>query len=453
VATLQAQTKFGDNRTTINPNSLVEMESTNKGLLLPRLTQSQRDAMTSVPEGMVIYNTSDSCINQFNRGKWNSLCETNNFCGVVMVGDNDNVTFDYIDPNTPDGLFVPADEENPCALYITEDGGTWIWNGTSYVTKQIYVEPWWDKATNTPASTLTQHLYHLGSANVGTGYAPGKYSMTIGINDTVTGNYSLSIEENNKTSGHRSLVVGGENKSIANRALVVGTSNDVGIGTGSLVTGSSNYTRGTGSNSIIGGNNDTIIALTGNVILGGQNNKIDGNSNSNVIGGYENIMTGTSTRSVIFGQYNLMDNSGYAAAFGQRDTVSNASYSIIGGRSNKVLNAEYAAVFGRGNQDSSSYSLVAGQGNIASSNMEHATVIGKYNQPIANALFTVGNGFSNVSRSNVFVVTDNTTAGGKVIYSAQLPSYATDAAADADAALPSGAFYKLTGSRAIYQKP
>lgn len=37
--------------------------------------------------------------------------------------------------------------------------------------------------------------------------------------------------------------------------------------------------------------------------------------------------------------------------------------------------------------------------------------------------------------------------------SADLPVYATDAAADADVLLPSRSFYKLTGSRAVYQKP
>jgi len=36
---------------------------------------------------------------------------------------------------------------------------------------------------------------------------------------------------------------------------------------------------------------------------------------------------------------------------------------------------------------------------------------------------------------------------------ASLSSYANDAAADADATLLSGMFYKITGSRAVYQKP
>ena len=34
-----------------------------------------------------------------------------------------------------------------------------------------------------------------------------------------------------------------------------------------------------------------------------------------------------------------------------------------------------------------------------------------------------------------------------------LTTYANDASADADTSLPNGAFYKLTGSRIVYQKP
>ena len=34
-----------------------------------------------------------------------------------------------------------------------------------------------------------------------------------------------------------------------------------------------------------------------------------------------------------------------------------------------------------------------------------------------------------------------------------IPSYTNDAAADADATLPSKSLYKLNGSRAVYQKP
>jgi hypothetical protein len=44
------------------------------------------------------------------------------------------------------------------------------------------------------------------------------------------------------------------------------------------------------------------------------------------------------------------------------------------------------------------------------------------------------------------------TSSGRPFFNA-VPSYADDAAADADSALPSGGFYKITGSRVVYQKP
>lgn len=57
---VNAQVKFGNNKTTINANSLLELESTNKGLLLPRVALTAINAaspMSAHVEGMVVYNT------------------------------------------------------------------------------------------------------------------------------------------------------------------------------------------------------------------------------------------------------------------------------------------------------------------------------------------------------------------------------------------------------------
>ena len=56
---LNAQVKIGDNPKQINDNALLELESTNKGILLPRMTSAQRDAAfkKDIPNGLIIYNT------------------------------------------------------------------------------------------------------------------------------------------------------------------------------------------------------------------------------------------------------------------------------------------------------------------------------------------------------------------------------------------------------------
>lgn len=56
---LSAQVKIGDNPGTINSNSILELESTNKGFLPPRVALIHVDSMTplsgTVPEGMLVY--------------------------------------------------------------------------------------------------------------------------------------------------------------------------------------------------------------------------------------------------------------------------------------------------------------------------------------------------------------------------------------------------------------
>lgn len=53
------QIKLGNNPASIDPAALFELESTTQGLLLPRMTSAQRDAlpMDSSPVGLLIYNT------------------------------------------------------------------------------------------------------------------------------------------------------------------------------------------------------------------------------------------------------------------------------------------------------------------------------------------------------------------------------------------------------------
>lgn len=75
-----AQIKLGDNRTIIQPGSLIELESTNRGFLNIRLNTTQ---MLSIPvsassRGMMVYNTDSSCLCLYNGTNWRSLCKTQN---------------------------------------------------------------------------------------------------------------------------------------------------------------------------------------------------------------------------------------------------------------------------------------------------------------------------------------------------------------------------------------
>ena len=50
-----------------NPSAILDVESTDKGFLPPRMTAAQRDAITSPANGLVVYNTDADCL-QTNNG-------------------------------------------------------------------------------------------------------------------------------------------------------------------------------------------------------------------------------------------------------------------------------------------------------------------------------------------------------------------------------------------------
>jgi uncharacterized protein (TIGR02145 family) len=62
---------------TTNPDasSLLDVESTTKGFLPPRLTSVQRNAIASPAEGLTIYNTENKCLETFIGLGWINLCD------------------------------------------------------------------------------------------------------------------------------------------------------------------------------------------------------------------------------------------------------------------------------------------------------------------------------------------------------------------------------------------
>ena len=61
---INAQVKIGDNPATNDANSLLELESTSKGFLIPRVTLNDATTVAplsaTIPTGMLIYNLSGS---------------------------------------------------------------------------------------------------------------------------------------------------------------------------------------------------------------------------------------------------------------------------------------------------------------------------------------------------------------------------------------------------------
>lgn len=59
---------------TPDASAMLEIESTTKGLLLPRITTAERDAISAPASGLVIFNTTTGCMEYYKGTQWAGQC-------------------------------------------------------------------------------------------------------------------------------------------------------------------------------------------------------------------------------------------------------------------------------------------------------------------------------------------------------------------------------------------
>ncbi|KPM30288.1 Hypothetical protein I595_3585 [Croceitalea dokdonensis DOKDO 023] len=70
---LNAQVKIGENPQTISPGSLLELESTERSLVITRVTAEQMQALPAL-QGAMVFNTDEGCVFHFDGSSWQNLC-------------------------------------------------------------------------------------------------------------------------------------------------------------------------------------------------------------------------------------------------------------------------------------------------------------------------------------------------------------------------------------------
>jgi uncharacterized protein (TIGR02145 family) len=69
-----ANAQVGVGTTSPHASAVLDVSSTDRGLLLPRMTTTQRNAISLPTAGLTIYNTTTNCLNFFNGTAWNEDC-------------------------------------------------------------------------------------------------------------------------------------------------------------------------------------------------------------------------------------------------------------------------------------------------------------------------------------------------------------------------------------------
>jgi uncharacterized protein (TIGR02145 family) len=93
-----AQVGINNDNSAPDNSAMLEVKSTTKGFLPPRMTTAQRNAITSPAEGLVIYNTDDKSLNMYNGTSWGF---TNSFiCGNSFSDPRNNKVYATIQIGT-----------------------------------------------------------------------------------------------------------------------------------------------------------------------------------------------------------------------------------------------------------------------------------------------------------------------------------------------------------------
>ncbi|TVZ08990.1 hypothetical protein JM80_1501 [Cellulophaga sp. RHA_52] len=129
---IQAQVKIGENPENLHFNSVLELESTSKALVITRMSTLQMNAITPL-NGAVIYNTDTRCLHYYNDTEWINLCEAEN-AGNINLADNGDNTYTFTNAAGNDITFeTPAFTSNhtgsggvgfSSGIKITDDGNT-----------------------------------------------------------------------------------------------------------------------------------------------------------------------------------------------------------------------------------------------------------------------------------------------------------------------------------------
>ncbi len=120
-----AQVKIGENPGVLDPFSILELEATNRVLVISRMSDSEMQAITPL-QGALVYNTDVQCVFYFNSNQWNNLCAAG---GGVSFVDNLDGTYtvsndqgDSVVLNGPETVTSLVDNLDGTYTYTNENG-------------------------------------------------------------------------------------------------------------------------------------------------------------------------------------------------------------------------------------------------------------------------------------------------------------------------------------------
>ncbi|MDB9888489.1 hypothetical protein OAC92_08890 [Polaribacter sp.] len=279
VLTATTYAQVGVGTTTPDASSALDITSTTKGLLIPRMTETQRDAISSPATGLMIYQTDGTVgFYYYNGTQWTIVgietvngtaneieVSTSNATTTIGLPDNTTITSSV----TVDGLYFgtgAGDGDNNLAVGSSMGSGTGKRN-TAIGSRALESYSGTGYDNNTAIGYFNMKALSTGSGNTALG-AENMFSLTTGIANTSIGNQTmLNVSEgsNNTGLGQRA----GESITTGTNNTLIGLDTDVSSPNANNETVIGKGATGSGDNTVQLGNTSVTNVNTSGTITAG----------------------------------------------------------------------------------------------------------------------------------------------------------------------------------------
>lgn len=211
-----------------HPSAMLDVDSPNKGMLIPRMNTAVRDAIASPPDGLMIYNSQTKKLNYFNNTAWQealfadqwtvnspNISYSGGFVGIGLTTPTRDLVINSL--GSPDILI-----QQSVFTGNTSTDGFMLGTNTNYEG-----EIWnFESAAIKFGTSNIERMKILASGNVGIDEPSPSEKLVVNGNIKSTGNILLTTGEVNRTAtGAANMVPIAYGNVAANGSILGGTGN------------------------------------------------------------------------------------------------------------------------------------------------------------------------------------------------------------------------------------
>jgi Head domain of trimeric autotransporter adhesin/Chaperone of endosialidase len=370
---LQAKTfaQMGINSTGTPPasNAMLDVSSSTKGLLMPRMTTAQRNALAHT-QGLTVFDITTNGYWYSNGAAWVNLATISSASPWLTIGNdiyNSNSGNVGIGTNKPKAsLNVASGKTVIFGEDSTSTGIKLIWYGTKGAFRagknvsngNIIGDYSFATGANVTASGYTSTAMGDGTT------ASGNYSTAMGLNTSASGNLSISMGDATTANGYASTAMGSNTTASDVNSIAMGNYTKA---SGFASTAMGNSTTASGNSSTAMGTVTTASGLN-STAMGTQTSAT--NDNSTAMG---NITTASGISSTAMGEFTSASGAS-STAMGSTTIASGLASTAMGYFTSASGN--YSTAIGNNSNASGDYSIAIGKNAATNSKTNSVCIAG-----------------------------------------------------------------------------